>query len=94
MRHPLRIVLAGLLLGLVFDRLVVTQPLGISFPLFVALVVLALALTMKWEAARPLRRLVQTARSRSIALPADFAFGFVPNIEKVFLQQLFDNGLW
>lgn len=55
MRHPLRIVLAGLLLGLVFDRLVVTQPLGISFPLFVALVVLALALTMKWEAARPLR---------------------------------------
>ncbi len=55
MRHPLRIVLAGLLLGLVFDRLVAAQPLGVSFPLFVALVVLALALTMKWEAARPLR---------------------------------------
>ena len=54
-RHPIRILLAGLALGLTFDRLLAGRPLGASFPLFLVLVLLALSLTMRWESVRPLQ---------------------------------------
>jgi len=54
-RQPIRILIAGLALGLVFDRLLTGRPLGVSFPLFIVLVLLALSLTMRWESVRPLR---------------------------------------
>lgn len=55
LRHPLRILAAGLFLGLLFDRLLAGGPLGVSFPLFIALVLSALILTLRWEGLRPLR---------------------------------------
>lgn len=55
-RYPVRIVLAGLALGVVFDRLVFDHPLGFGFPLFVALTLGALALTLTWERLAPLRQ--------------------------------------
>jgi len=54
-RQPIRILLAGLALGLTFDRLLAGRPLGVSFPLFIVLVLLALGLTMRWESVRPLQ---------------------------------------
>lgn len=48
-RYPIRIVLAGLALGLVFDRLVFDHSIGLGFALFVALILGALALTLAWE---------------------------------------------
>lgn len=50
-RHPVRIALAGLTLGFAFDRLVVDHAPGAGFPLFVALLVAALGLTLAWERA-------------------------------------------
>lgn len=54
-RQPIRILLAGLALGLIFDRLLAGRPLGVAFPLFIVLVLLALSLTMRWERVRPLQ---------------------------------------
>jgi hypothetical protein len=54
-RFPVRIALAGLALGLIFDRVVFDHPLGFGFPLFLALTLGALALTLKWERLAPLR---------------------------------------
>ena len=48
-RYPIRIVLAGLALGLIFDRLVFDHPLGLGFALFVGLILAALALTLTSE---------------------------------------------
>ena len=44
LRYPIRILAAGLVLGLIFDRLLAGRPLGVSFPLFIVLVLLALTL--------------------------------------------------
>jgi hypothetical protein len=55
-RHPVRIVLGGLALGLAFDRLVVDHALGVGFSLFVALVLAALGLALAWERLAPIRQ--------------------------------------
>lgn len=55
-RHPVRITLAGLVLGLAFDRLLVGHRLGAGFPLFTLLVLAALAATLAWEQRRPLKQ--------------------------------------
>lgn len=48
-RYPIRIILVGLALGLVFDRLVFDHSLGLGFALFVGLILAALALTLTSE---------------------------------------------
>ncbi len=55
-RHPIRITLAGLALGVAFDRLLVGHRLGVGFPLFITLVFAALALTLSWERLAPIRQ--------------------------------------
>ena len=69
-RHPFRIVLAGLALGLAFDRLLVDHPLGAGFPLFIILLLVALALTLSWE--RPRAAAARTCGSscRCSSLPS------------------------
>ena len=55
-RNPIRIALAGLALGLLFDRIVFDHPLGFGSALFVALILAALALTLSWERLAPIRQ--------------------------------------
>lgn len=55
-RHPVRITLLGLALGFAFDRLLVGHPIGVGFPLFVVLVLGALALSLAWEKLAPLKQ--------------------------------------
>ena len=56
LRYPVRITLAGLGLGLAFDRLIVNHALGAGFPLFVILLLGVLALAMSWEHLAPPRQ--------------------------------------
>jgi hypothetical protein len=54
LRHPMRLLLCGLALGIVFDALFNGRPLGANVPLFALLVVAGLALVLGWERTRPL----------------------------------------
>jgi hypothetical protein len=56
LRYPVRITLAGLTLGLAFDRLIVNHALGAGFPLFIVLLLGALALMLSWERLAPSRQ--------------------------------------
>jgi hypothetical protein len=53
-RHSLRLLLAGLALGIAFDLLFNGKLPGISVPIFAILVLVGLALALRWEGARPL----------------------------------------
>ncbi len=70
-RYPIRIVVAGVGLGLAFDRLVVNHELGLGFTLFVLLVVGALALTVAWERAAP-ERLAPLRQNLWVLVPLIF----------------------
>jgi len=52
--RPLRLLAAGLALGIVFDILFNGRPLGINAPILALLVIGGLALALGWERARPL----------------------------------------
>ena len=52
--RPLRFLMAGLALGIVFDMLFNGRPLGVNAPIFALLVVGGLALALSWERVRPL----------------------------------------
>ena len=54
LRHPRRLLLAGLSLGIAFDALFNGRPLGTNVPLFALLLLAGLALTLGWERIRPL----------------------------------------
>ncbi|MCP4168351.1 MAG: DUF4173 domain-containing protein [Chloroflexi bacterium] len=56
LRHPLRILLAGLALGILFDWLFYGKMLGISLTLFAGLLLVAVLMVARWEGAQVVRQ--------------------------------------
>ncbi|HNS50392.1 MAG TPA: DUF4173 domain-containing protein [Anaerolineae bacterium] len=54
LRHPLRLVLAGLGLGILFDVLFNGKMLGVNAPAFTLMVLASLTVVLGWERVRPL----------------------------------------